>query len=63
MQAKQKPLERLRAADLGLTAEDLRSAQTVVEVVDAAAKGGGEIVQGDAAVARIVELLAEAKVI
>ena len=63
MQAKQKPLERLMAADLGLTAEDLRSAQTVVEVVDAAAKGGGEIVQGDAAVGRIVELLAEAKVI
>jgi electron transfer flavoprotein beta subunit len=63
MQAKQKPLERLTAADLGLTAEDLRSTQTVVEVVDAAAKGGGEIVQGDAAVGRIIELLAKAKVI
>lgn len=63
MQAKQKPLDRLTAGDLGLTAEDLRSAQTVIEVVDAAAKGGGEIVQGDAAVGRIVELLAEAKVI
>ena len=47
MQAKQKPLERLTAGDLGLTAEDLRSAQTVIEVVDAAAKGGGEIVQGE----------------
>src|SRR4029077_15387536 len=63
MQAKQKPLDRVTAAELGLPADALRSAQTVVEVVDAPAKAGGEIVQGDDAVGRIAELLAEAKVI
>jgi len=61
MAAKSKPVERLSAADLGVT--DLMSTQTVSSVTDAPAKAGGEVVSGDDAVARIVDLLEEAKVI
>jgi len=42
---------------------DLMSTQTVSSVTDAPAKAGGEVVSGDDAVARIVDLLEEAKVI
>ncbi|HXF38046.1 MAG TPA: electron transfer flavoprotein subunit beta/FixA family protein [Actinomycetota bacterium] len=63
MQAKQKPLEQLSAADLGLAAEDLVPTQRVTAVEDAPQKGPGEVVRGGDGVARIVELLAEAKVI
>jgi len=61
MAAKSKPVERLSAADLRVT--DLMSTQTVSSVTDAPAKAGGEVVSGDDAVARIVDLLEEAKVI
>ena len=61
MAAKSKPVERLSPADLGVT--DLLSTQTVSSVTDAPAKAGGEVVSGDDAVARIVDLLEEAKVI
>ena len=61
MAAKAKPVERLGAADLGVA--DLASTQTVAAVTDAPAKAGGEIVTGDDAVARIADLLVEAKVI
>lgn len=64
MSAKQKPVERLSVADLGLSAEDIASAQSVVAVQDAPAKAGGEVIQaGDGAAARIADLLSEAKVI
>ena len=64
MAAKQKPLERLSLADLGLAADHVAPTQSVVEVRDAPAKAAGEIVEaGDDAVARIVALLADAKVI
>ncbi|HEY7477417.1 MAG TPA: electron transfer flavoprotein subunit beta/FixA family protein [Actinomycetota bacterium] len=64
MQAKQKPLERLGIEDLGLSADDVAPTQAVVEVTDAPSTAGGEvIVAGDDAVARIADLLAEAKVI
>lgn len=64
MSAKQKPVERLSVADLGLSAEDVISAQSVVAVEDAPAKAGGEVIQaGDGAAARIADLLSEAKVI
>jgi electron transfer flavoprotein beta subunit len=61
MAAKSKPVERLSAADLGVT--DVAPTQTVASVTDAPAKAGGEVVTGDDAVARIVGLLEEAKVI
>jgi len=61
MQAKQKPIERASLADLGI--DDVTTTQRVTSVSDAPAKQGGEVVQGDEAVPRIVDLLAEAKVI
>jgi electron transfer flavoprotein beta subunit len=61
MAAKSKPVERLTAADLGVT--DVSSAQSVAAVTEAPAKAGGEVVAGDEAVARIADLLVEAKVI
>jgi len=64
MSAKSKPVDRLSAADLGLSPEDLVSTQSVADVTDAPAKAGGEVIQAaDDAVARIADLLAEAKVI
>jgi electron transfer flavoprotein beta subunit len=63
MAAKQKPVDRLTAADLGLSADEVAATQTVVSVEDAPPKAGGEIVSGDEAVGRIADLLAEAKVI
>jgi len=61
MAAKSKPVERLTAADLGVS--DLVATQSVAAVTDAAPKVGGEIVSGDDAVTRIADLLSEAKVI
>ena len=64
MQAKQKPLERLGLADLGLSTEDVAATQVVAAVTDTPAKAGGEVIAaGDDAVARIADLLAEAKAI
>jgi electron transfer flavoprotein beta subunit len=61
MAAKSKPVERLSAADLGVT--DVSATQSVTAVTEAQAKAGGEVVSGDEAVARIADLLADAKVI
>jgi electron transfer flavoprotein beta subunit len=61
MQAKQKQVDRPTLADLGVP--DVAASQRVTSVTDAAAKAGGQIVQGDEAVERIVELLEDAKVI
>jgi electron transfer flavoprotein beta subunit len=64
MQAKQKPLERPSLSDLGLTPEQLQPFQSVTEVTDAPPKAGGEVLPaGDEAVAKIADLLSEAKVI
>jgi len=64
MQAKSKPLGRLSLADLGVAAADVVPSQSVAAVEAAPEKPGGEIVEaGDDAIARIVDLLAEAKVI
>jgi electron transfer flavoprotein beta subunit len=63
MGAKQKPLETLSLADLGLTPDDVAPTQRVAAVEPAPQKGSGEIVQGDAAAGRVADLLAEAKVI
>ena len=61
MAAKQKPVDLLTAADLGVG--DLAATQSVVAVVDAPAKAGGEIVTGEEAIGKIADLLQEAKVI
>jgi electron transfer flavoprotein beta subunit len=64
MQAKQKPFERLSVADLGLATDQVVSTQRVLEVSDAPLKPGGEVIEaGEEAVARIADLLADAKVI
>lgn len=64
MQAKQKPVEQLALADLGLTAEDAAPTQRVVSVRAAKEKGPGEVIEAGAdTAARIAGILAEAKVI
>jgi electron transfer flavoprotein beta subunit len=64
MQAKSKPLDRVTLSDLGLAAADVAPMQSVVAIEAAPEKPGGEIVEaGDDAIARIADLLAEAKVI
>jgi electron transfer flavoprotein beta subunit len=62
MQAKQKQVEQLALSDLRL--EDVSPAQRVVSAERAAEKGPGEVGPGDdAAIARVTDLLVEAKVI
>ena len=64
MQAKQKPLEQLSLGDLSLSADDLAPTQRVETVERAPEQGPGEVLDaGDAAVKRLADLLAEAKVI
>jgi electron transfer flavoprotein beta subunit len=63
MAAKQKPLEQLDAAALGLSPDDLRASQRVLEVHDAPAAAGGETIQAAEAPARIADLLVEARVL
>ncbi|MDP9297060.1 MAG: electron transfer flavoprotein subunit beta/FixA family protein [Actinomycetota bacterium] len=64
MSAKQKPVQRSSAADLGLASDELVPTQSVVAVHDAPAKASGEVVPaGPETAARIADLLAEAKVI
>ena len=63
MGAKQKPLDQLSLADLGLSAGDLAPTQRVLSVEAAPQKGTGEVIQGDGAASRIADLLADAKVI
>jgi electron transfer flavoprotein beta subunit len=64
MQAKRKPLERLSTSDLGLSADALRSSQTVVTVQDAPTRTAGEVIEADdQAPPRIADLLSQARVI
>ncbi|HZD78904.1 MAG TPA: electron transfer flavoprotein subunit beta/FixA family protein [Actinomycetota bacterium] len=64
MQAKQKPLEQLSLTDLGVEPAEVTGTQRVTDVRPAAEKGSGEIVQaGEDGAGRIVQFLAEAKVI
>lgn len=65
MQAKSKPVEKLTAADLGVTEVGAAGAgQEIVEVVAAEQKKAGEIIQDDGSGAdRIVAFLADRKVI
>jgi electron transfer flavoprotein beta subunit len=62
MQAKQKPVDQVSLADLGV--QDVAPAQRVVSAERAAEKGPGEVLPADdAAISRVADLLAEAKVI
>jgi electron transfer flavoprotein beta subunit len=64
MSAKTKPLDQLSLADLGLSADDVAPTQRVTAATRAPEKGPGEVLQADDdAVRRLVDLLAEAKVI
>jgi electron transfer flavoprotein beta subunit len=63
MGAKQKPVEQLTLADLGLAADDVLPTQRVVAVESAPQKAAGEIIPAEGAAARIADLLADAKVI
>jgi electron transfer flavoprotein beta subunit len=64
MQAKQKPMETLSVADLGLTPADVTSTQEVLGIESVPAKEGGEILEDSSeAPTRIVEFLKKAKVI
>ena len=63
MAAKQKPLEQLDTAALGLSADDLRPLQRVLEVHDAPPAAGGETIQAADAPSRIADLLVDARVL
>ncbi|HEX6132308.1 MAG TPA: electron transfer flavoprotein subunit beta/FixA family protein [Actinomycetota bacterium] len=63
MQAKQKPVDRLTVDDLGLSEADVTPTQRVTAVEAAPPKPGGEILEGADGVARVADLLADAKVI
>jgi electron transfer flavoprotein beta subunit len=64
MQAKQKPLEKMSIADLGLTGDDVSPTQQVAKVEAAPERGAGEVIEDDgSAPDRIVSFLKEAKVI
>jgi electron transfer flavoprotein beta subunit len=64
MQAKQKPMDTLSVADLGLSPEDVKATQEVLGMEPVPAKEAGEILE-DAGEApkRVVEFLTKAKVI
>ena len=64
MQAKQKPVEQMSVADLGLSAEDVRPLQKVVSIEEAPTREAGEVIEDDgSAASRIAEFLREAKVV
>jgi electron transfer flavoprotein beta subunit len=64
MQAKQKPMETLGLADLGLSPDDAKPTQEVVGVESVPERAAGEIVEDPGeAPGRIVDFLARAKVI
>lgn len=64
MQAKTKPVEQLKAGDLGLSTEEIAASQSVAAVNPAPARGAGEIVPDDGSgAAKIADFLKAAKVI
>jgi electron transfer flavoprotein beta subunit len=63
MGAKQKPLDQLSLADLGLNPADVAPMQRVTNVEPAPQKAAGEIIPADGAAARIADLLTDAKVL
>jgi electron transfer flavoprotein beta subunit len=64
MQAKQKPLEQLSTADLGLDGDAVQPTQNVTAINPAPEKSAGEVVEDDGeAHKKIADFLVEAKVI
>jgi electron transfer flavoprotein beta subunit len=64
MAAKKKPVDQLSLGDLGLSAEDTRVGQSIAQMTAAEERKAGEVIQDDGTAAtRIVDFLAEAKVI
>ncbi|HEX2240857.1 MAG TPA: electron transfer flavoprotein subunit beta/FixA family protein [Actinomycetota bacterium] len=64
MAAKNKPVEQLSVADLGLGADDVAVKQEVAQLVPAEERKAGEVITDDGeAAARIADFLVEAKVI
>ena len=64
MAAKKKPLEQLSLSDLGLSADDVKSWQSVQNVSDAEERKAGEVIEDDGSgAAKIADFLKEAKVI
>ncbi len=64
MAAKEKPLEQLSIADLGLSPDDVAPTQRVLSVQPAHEKGPGQVVEAGADTAALIaDLLAEAQVI
>ena len=64
MAAKKKPVEQWSVADLGLSQDDVRVRQSVIELASAEERKAGEVVEDDGSgAARIAEFLKEAKVI
>lgn len=63
MAAKNKPLEHLSLADLGLSEADTEVRQEIVDVSRVDERRSGDRISGDDAAARIADLLAEAKAI
>jgi electron transfer flavoprotein beta subunit len=64
MQAKQKPMETLSVADLGLSVDEVKATQEVIGIEPVPAKEAGEILEDPSeAPQRVVEFLRKAKVI
>jgi electron transfer flavoprotein beta subunit len=64
MQAKSKPVDTVSAADLGLSADDVKQTQSIANVEPAPARGAGEKFEDDGTgAAKIADFLKEAKVI
>jgi electron transfer flavoprotein beta subunit len=64
MAAKKKPMEQMSLSDLGLSGDDVKSWQTVKNVVAAEERKAGEVIEDDGSgAAKIADYLKEAKVI
>jgi electron transfer flavoprotein beta subunit len=64
MAAKKKPVEELSVGDLGLTDDDVKVAQNIVDISQAEARKAGEVLEDDGTgAAKIADYLKEAKVI
>jgi len=64
MAAKKKPVEELSVADLGLSADDVKVAQNIVDISQAEERKAGEVIEDDGSgAAKIADYLKEAKVI